>query len=272
MVENTWYKPGYWHTGEDWYALEGDTAGALVYAIDDGEVVYAGSNYPGRVVIVRHADDLFSMYGHLDPALEVAVGQRVERGQLLGTVLRRSDDVPNHLHFEVRTFLTATEVNGAAPRYGFRCGVNCPPGPGYWPIEAPDHPSELGWRNPLHLIAERGLVPAPEDQPAQVIVVSQPVSSTVILWSTPPDADPQAQPAGELDLHSGESFVLLDIATGAPAPEGTSATAYRLWYQIVLPKGGSAWVQAAVASAFETGGDGRPSTISFNFVPAIIPS
>src|SRR5215207_5678363 len=22
--ENTWYNPGYWHTGEDWYALEGD--------------------------------------------------------------------------------------------------------------------------------------------------------------------------------------------------------------------------------------------------------
>jgi len=25
ITENTWYNPGYWHTGEDWYALEGDT-------------------------------------------------------------------------------------------------------------------------------------------------------------------------------------------------------------------------------------------------------
>src|SRR5262245_36921156 len=29
-VENTWYNPGYWHTGEDWYAIAGDTAGAQV--------------------------------------------------------------------------------------------------------------------------------------------------------------------------------------------------------------------------------------------------
>ncbi len=90
-VENTWYNPGYWHTGEDWYAIEGDTAGAQVLAIADGEVVYAGANYPGRVVIVRHADDLYSMYGHLDPALNVRVGQRIARGELIGTVLRRGD-------------------------------------------------------------------------------------------------------------------------------------------------------------------------------------
>ena len=50
-VENTWYNPGYWHTGEDWYAVAGDTAGAHVYAIADGAVVYVGGNYPGRVVI-----------------------------------------------------------------------------------------------------------------------------------------------------------------------------------------------------------------------------
>ena len=67
----------------------GDTAGARVYAVADGEVVYAGANYPGRVVIVRHADDLYSMYGHLDPALAVRVGQQVARGDLIGTVLRR---------------------------------------------------------------------------------------------------------------------------------------------------------------------------------------
>ena len=42
QVENTWYNPGYWHTGEDWYAIEGDTAGAHVYAVADGEVACAG--------------------------------------------------------------------------------------------------------------------------------------------------------------------------------------------------------------------------------------
>jgi murein DD-endopeptidase MepM/ murein hydrolase activator NlpD len=57
-TENTWYLPGYWHTGEDWYATEGDSAGAGVYAAAAGEVVFAGSDYPGRVVIIRHATDL----------------------------------------------------------------------------------------------------------------------------------------------------------------------------------------------------------------------
>ena len=116
-------------------------------------VVFAGSDYPGRVVIVRHADDLFSMYGHLDYALLVEVGDVVERGQPLGAILARTDGrAPSHLHFEIRTFLTTPEVNGDAPRYGFACGVDCPPGPGYWPIDAPEHPSVIGWRNPTHLI------------------------------------------------------------------------------------------------------------------------
>ena len=44
---------------------------------------------------------------------------------------------------------------GDRPRYGFACGVNCPPGPGYWPIDAPENPSAMGWRNPTHVIAHR---------------------------------------------------------------------------------------------------------------------
>ena len=103
--ENTWYNPGWWHCGEDWYALDNrETGGAGVYAIGAGEVVFVGSDYPGRVVIVRHRDDLFSMYGHLDYQVPVAEGATVARGQALGTVLRRTDgNAPSHLHFEVRT-------------------------------------------------------------------------------------------------------------------------------------------------------------------------
>jgi murein DD-endopeptidase MepM/ murein hydrolase activator NlpD len=264
-VENTWYNPGYWHTGEDWYAIEGDTAGAQVYAIADGEVVYAGANYPGRVVIVRHAGDLFSMYGHLDPALNVRVGQQLARGALIGTVLRRGDATPNHLHFEVRTFLTTREVNGAAPRYPFRCGQNCPPGPGYWPIDAPDLPSDLGWRNPTHVINRRML---PEGALGEVVVASQPVSQSITLWSAPPD-DPAREALGELELHSGERFPLLEVRADPEDTRETSALAYRLWYSLRLPNGADGWIQTAVPSTFETGGDGRPSSVRFNFLPAI---
>src|SRR6478736_5481656 len=64
--ENVPYYTGWWHTGENWHLQQGETGGSPVYAVADGEVAYSGSNYPGLVVIVKHADDLYSMYGHLD--------------------------------------------------------------------------------------------------------------------------------------------------------------------------------------------------------------
>jgi len=270
QVENTWYNPGYWHTGEDWYAIEGDTAGARVYAVADGEVVYADADYPGRVVIIRHADDLFSMYGHLDPQLAVVVGQPVARGDLLGTVLRRGDQTPNHLHFEMRSFLTTDAVNGASPRYPFPCGPNCPPGPGYWPINAPDLPSDLGWRNPTHVINRRMLTPDADAGPVlgEVVVATAPVSPSVTLWSAAPGDATPPQSLGELALQPGEHVVLLAVQVGPEAPPTTSALSYALWYRIVLPDERSGWVQAAVPSMFETGSDGRPSSVRFNFVPA----
>jgi murein DD-endopeptidase MepM/ murein hydrolase activator NlpD len=270
QVENTWYNPGYWHTGEDWYRLEGDTAGAQVYAIAAGAVVYADADYPGRVVIIRHADDLYSMYGHLDPKLAVAVGQPVARGDLLGTVLRRADQTPNHLHFEMRTFLTTDAVNGASPRYPFPCGPNCPPGPGYWPISAPELPSALGWRNPTHVINQRMLTPEADAGPVlgEIVVATPPVSPSVTLWSAAPGAAAPPQSLGELALQPGDRVVLLAVHAGPEAPPTTSALSYDLWYRIALPDERSGWVQAAVPSTFETGGDGRPSSVRFNFVPA----
>lgn len=265
-TENTWYNPGYWHTGEDWYAVNnGETAGAGIYAVAAGTVVYAGSNYPGRVVIVEHAGGLFSMYGHLDFNLRVRRGQQVARGQQLGTVLKRADNVPSHLHFEIRTFLTTSAVNGSAPRYNFRCGPRCPPGPGYWPIRAPDLPSDLGWRNPTHVINGRAF--GTIVQGYRVAVVTQPLSQSVALWSAPP-GNAGAQVLDQLVLQSGAQFPLVGAQAGPEDSRETSAAGYQLWYQISLPDGRSGWVQAAVASSFETGTDGRASTVFFNFVLA----
>lgn len=261
QVENTWFNPGYWHTGEDWYAIAADTAGVEVYAVADGEVVYVGSNYPGRVVIVRHADDLFSMYGHLAFEPPVVEGQRVSRGELLGAVLRRSDNVPNHLHYEIRTFLTRPEVNGESPRYGFRCGRNCPPGPGYWPIAAPELPAALGWLNPTHAIAQRAM-------PDAVIVVTQPAVESLRVYA---DVDATGVPRGdrgELRLTPGDRYRVLDQRVGPDAPDDTGAAHYRLWYRIALPDGQDGWVEAAMATDFESSSDGSPATVRFNFVPA----
>ncbi|NJO81345.1 MAG: M23 family metallopeptidase [Blastochloris sp.] len=269
MVENTWFNPGYWHAGEDWYAVDGgETAGAQVYAVADGEVVYSGSNYPGLVVIVRHDDELFSMYGHLDPTVAVQAGQRVMRGDVIGTVLRRSDNVPNHLHFEIRTFLTTTEVNGATPRYNFRCGVNCPPGPGYWPHNAPDLPSDMGWRNPTHTIAQRAFLGTNNATSiGNVVVTTQPLARSVPVWPSVPDLDPTAQPIEEITLTPGQLFPLLEVYVGNEASNTLHANTYQLWYRILLASGQEGWVQAAIPSTFETSADGQPSTIWFHFLP-----
>ncbi len=267
VAENTWYLPGHWHTGEDWYALRGDTAGANVYAIGAGKVAYAAANYPGRVVIVEHARDLFSMYGHLDPALAVKVGQRVAAGDLLGKVLRRDDKTPNHLHFEIRTFLLTTAVNGARPRYGFRCGVRCPPGPGYWPSRAPEHPGALGWRNPTHVINHAVFTPGGTPAAGEVVVVTQPAEPNAMIWSAPPGTGDRRM-LGRRRLAPGDRYVVVEARIGPRDSRGTSAEAYDIWYRVRIPDGPTGWVRAAISSSLETGSDRRASSVRFNFVPS----
>jgi murein DD-endopeptidase MepM/ murein hydrolase activator NlpD len=261
-TENTWYNPGYWHTGEDWYALDGETAGAEVRAIAAGVVVFAGSDYPGRVVIMQHEDDLYSMYGHLDYSLPVAEGDTVERGQTIGTVLLRSDGAaPSHLHFEVRTFLMTAEVNGDAPRYGFACGFQCPPGPGYWPIDAPEHPTSMGWRNPTHAIARRSFPGG--DVPAGIeVAIAGGIDGSPPLFAAPDDPDL----IGELPGRAGTRYALRSLEQGRESSKRTSAAGYHLWYQIGLEDGSTGWAQAAVPASFDTGSDGRPSSIELRLL------
>jgi hypothetical protein len=263
-TENTWYNPGWWHTGEDWYTTDGDAGGVPVVSIAPGVVVFAGSEYPGRVVIIEHdspAGALYSMYGHLDPALLVARGDRVDGGAVLGTILRRTDGrAPSHLHFEVRTFLTRTEINGADPRYGVGCGSECPPGPGYWPIDAPEHPSQLGWRNPTHVIAS-GELGGPDWTKA---IANE--AAEVAVWSLPSDRA-GAEQTGTVSLSVGESLIIRRIAHGRPDSTGTSAGSYRFWLEVEHASG-LGWVRAFEPSIEETGSDGRPSMLRLRLIPA----
>ena len=191
----------------------------------------------------------------------------MERGQPLGTVLARTyGRAPSHLHFEMRAFLTTPEVNGDAPRYGFACGVNCPPGPGYWPIDAPEHPSVMGWRNPTHVIGRHTALGEELDIQA---VVPATAPADVEVWPVP-TRDGSAGPLVSLALSPGDRYPLLAIEAGPEASEGTSAEAYHLWYQIALQDGASGWVQAAVPSTHDTGSDGRPSSVQFDFIPAVM--
>jgi len=76
--------------------------GSPVFAVADGEVVYADwfMGY-GRLIMIDHNGSLYSLYAHLD-RMDVAVGDRVAKGQVIGSVGRSGDVTEPILHFEIR--------------------------------------------------------------------------------------------------------------------------------------------------------------------------
>jgi murein DD-endopeptidase MepM/ murein hydrolase activator NlpD len=114
------------HLGEDWNgAGGGDTdLGDPVYCTANGLVVYARDYRAGwgNVVIVRHAFSekseiryVDSLYGHLDKIL-VKEGQRLDRGQKLGTIGTGHGRYPAHLHFEIRKDIRVGMFRSKFPR------------------------------------------------------------------------------------------------------------------------------------------------------------
>lgn len=85
--------------------------GTPVYAAGDGMVLFAGSdqealyspwqNYYGNVVVIQHAADLYTLYGHLSK-ITVETGQNISVGDQLGEVGQSGVAIGPHLHFEVR--------------------------------------------------------------------------------------------------------------------------------------------------------------------------
>jgi hypothetical protein len=117
--------------GPDLATWAGDTArnsayhasGQPIVAVADGEVVAihdgVPENTPGRrptwqsilqrphdlagnYVVLRHAGQEHSVYIHLRPGLQVKVGQRVERGQVLGRCGNSGNSLEPHLHFQLQ--------------------------------------------------------------------------------------------------------------------------------------------------------------------------
>ncbi len=83
------------HSGSDYSAPRGTP----VVAVNAGEVaLVAEFFFPGRLVILNHGLGLYTAYFHLD-TIAVAEGERVERGQTLGTVGATGRATGPHLHF-----------------------------------------------------------------------------------------------------------------------------------------------------------------------------
>ena len=87
----------YFHTGLDFCGQ----VGFSIYAPADGIVVFTGELVVrGNATVIDHGWGIYSAYMHQSEIL-VAVGDRVETGQLIGLVGNTGRVIGPHLHFEV---------------------------------------------------------------------------------------------------------------------------------------------------------------------------
>ncbi len=87
-----------YHTGLD----ISNSLDTPIQATADGDVVEAGwMDRYGWGVRIRHTDDLETLYAHMD-RVDVKVGQKVSRGDILGLMGRSGNATGVHLHYEVR--------------------------------------------------------------------------------------------------------------------------------------------------------------------------
>ncbi|HVR98670.1 MAG TPA: M23 family metallopeptidase [Thermoanaerobaculia bacterium] len=97
--------------------------GSPIYATADGVVTFAG-RYPssrsphwwrlGNLVAVQNGEEFITLYGHCQE-IEVEPGQRVRRGDRLGTVGRAELVNTTHLHYEIRRRTAEGELRPVGP-------------------------------------------------------------------------------------------------------------------------------------------------------------
>lgn len=85
--------------------------GTPVHAAGDGIVIFAGPdkeaiyspwpNFYGNLVVIQHADNLYTLYAHLSK-INVLVSQSISVGEQIGEVGQSGTATGSHLHFEVR--------------------------------------------------------------------------------------------------------------------------------------------------------------------------
>ncbi len=80
------------------YSVKATAAGTVIHAYDMG---YKKSY--GKVVIIRHANNVYSLYGHLSQ-INVAKGANVAQGDIIGKSGNTGNSSGAHLHFAISNF------------------------------------------------------------------------------------------------------------------------------------------------------------------------
>ncbi len=102
------------HTGLDL----GQPQGTAIMTVGDGTVSHIGrlSYGYGNFVVVTHSDRYATLYGHMmNFAPDLAVGQSVGRGQVLGYIGMSGWTTGPHLHLEVRDYGVPVDPNNFLP-------------------------------------------------------------------------------------------------------------------------------------------------------------
>jgi murein DD-endopeptidase MepM/ murein hydrolase activator NlpD len=105
------YSPSTNHRGID---IAGQI-GNIIYAVDDGVVVYSNwnTNGYGNLIVVDHGNGWQSVYAHLDSFLKYC-GDNVSQGEQIATLGNTGNSTGPHLHFELRS-----ETYGAVNPHDF---------------------------------------------------------------------------------------------------------------------------------------------------------
>jgi murein DD-endopeptidase MepM/ murein hydrolase activator NlpD len=101
------------HKGMDMAADVGEP----VFAIADGEVIYAGDGLRGygNVVILRHDRKTSSLYAH-NSELKVKQGDQVKQGTLIALLGSTGHSTGPHVHFEIRDGDLAVNPRNVLPK------------------------------------------------------------------------------------------------------------------------------------------------------------
>jgi murein DD-endopeptidase MepM/ murein hydrolase activator NlpD len=123
------YKSKY-HNGID----IGRFLGAEIVASEKGTVINVGDQDKfcrkaayGKFIVIKHENGLTTLYGHLSRQI-VSVGDKVERGQVIGYMGKTGWATGPHLHFTVFSSQTLTPARAGYPE-GTQASRSCGPMP-----------------------------------------------------------------------------------------------------------------------------------------------